>query len=63
MTSKAEKLILKKTYKSSIRLERMLELEMKLEGCSAEEIEEAIKKLIREGKIYVCRMDRWIKKV
>jgi len=63
MSTKAEKLILKKTYKCSARMQKMLELELKLDGCSSEEISEALKKLTKEGAIYICRTDNWIKKV
>lgn len=64
MTTETEKLILKKTYRyGAAKMRRILELECRLKGCSVEEINAAIKKLISEGQIYVCRIDEFIKKV
>lgn len=64
MSTKAEKFILKKTYRyGAAKPRRILILEGRIEGISAEEMGAAIKKLISEGKIYVCRFDEFIKKV
>jgi len=64
MSSKAEKLILKKTHVTgSAKMQKILELECIIDGCSAEEINAALKKLISEGQIYVCRIEHYIKKV
>ena len=64
MTTKAEKFILKKTCRyGAAKLRRILMVEGRIEGISAEEMDAAIKKLTSEGQIYVCRADEFVKKV
>ena len=59
----AKEAILKKTYVASIRPKLVVSLETQLEGFSEDEVERAWKELIEEGKVYVCRVDKWVKKV
>lgn len=63
MSKEAEKLILEKTYKESAMLQRIIVLECMLEGFSEVEIVVALKKLIAEGELCVCKTENYIKKV
>lgn len=63
LRTQAEEEVLKRISKGSARMEKMLKLEVRLQGFSEKAVNTAIRQLKKEGAIYVCRSERYIKKV